>query len=75
MKPRAFSRLLTAQETNLTTIINRLKQEYAEDELAHSDSSVANIATDLGYSDPTSFARSFNKWTNMSPREFRQSSA
>ena len=75
MKPRAFSRLLTAQETNLTTIINHLKQEYAEDELAHSDNSVANIATDLGYSDPTSFARSFKKWTNMSPREFRQSCA
>ena len=73
MKPRAFSRLLATEGTNLTTLVSRLKQDFAEEALRGSTRSVADIAADLGYSDPTSFARSFKKWTKVSPREFRRS--
>ena len=71
MKPRAMSRLLATHGTNLTKIINDMKRDVALEELENSDRSVLDIATSLGYGDPTSFARSFKKWTGASPREFR----
>ena len=73
MKPRAFSRLLAAEGTTLTTLINDMKRDFAVEELAHTDRSVVEIATELGYANPTSFARSFKKWMGMSPRKYRRS--
>jgi AraC-like DNA-binding protein len=75
MKPRALSRLLAGEGTTLTTLINDLKRDFAVEELTHSNRSVVEIAAELGYSDPTSFARSFRKWMGVSPREYRRSKA
>ncbi len=73
VKPRAFSRLLAGKGTSLTTLLNNLKRDFAIRELTHSDRSVFEIASEMGYSDPTSFARAFKKWTEVSPREYRRS--
>lgn len=37
-----------------------------------SDKNVTEIATALGYKDASSFSRAFKKWTNLSPRDYRQ---
>lgn len=33
--------------------------------------SASQIATELGYGDPTNFSHAFKRWTGLSPREFR----
>jgi AraC-like DNA-binding protein len=73
LKPRSFSRLLAREGTTVSALIEEIKREAATEALAHSDRSVVDIAAALGYSDPTSFARSFKRWTGVSPREYRRS--
>jgi len=73
MKARALSRLLTQNQTTLTTLLNDLKRDLAVQEITHSGRSITGIAANLGYPDPTSFSRAFKKWTGKSPREYRKS--
>ena len=40
--------------------------------LKDSKLNLTDIAHQLGYSDPTNFSRAFKRWTNFSPRYFRQ---
>jgi AraC-like DNA-binding protein len=72
MKPRALSRLLTQNQTTLTTLLNDLKRDVAIKEMENTRCSITEIAANLGYSDPTSFARAFKNWTGKSPREYRK---
>lgn len=39
--------------------------------LAETDARVADIASRLGYAEPSAFHRAFMKWTGMSPGAFR----
>lgn len=73
IKPRTLARLLARESTTLSAVIDEMKREVATEELASSDRSVVDVAAALGYSDPTSFARSFKRWTGVSPREYRRS--
>jgi AraC-like DNA-binding protein len=43
----------------------------AREMLRSTKMSIAEIAWSIGYSDPTSFAHAFRRWTGMSPRAFR----
>ena len=70
---RALERKLAAQGTTLRAVVNELKREAATEALAATDQSIAQIATSLGFSDPTGFARSFKRWTGQSPRGYRKS--
>ncbi len=70
--PRTLSRLLAAEGTTLRRELDKMKEEFAADRLLNSDESVEAIASSLGFSDPTSFSRSFKRWTGKSPREYRR---
>jgi AraC-like DNA-binding protein len=72
-KKRTLERKLTAQGTSLRAVISELKREAAIEALTATDQTIAQIATFLGYSDPTGFARSFKRWTGQSPRSYRKS--
>lgn len=40
--------------------------------LAKSQESIAQIAADLGYADPSAFYRAFVEWTGMAPAHYRK---
>jgi AraC family transcriptional regulator, arabinose operon regulatory protein len=52
---------------------NNLRLQRARKLLLDSDKPVAMIAAQVGYEDPTQFARNFRKNVGCSPREFRKS--
>jgi AraC-like DNA-binding protein len=72
LKYRVLTHMLTIEGTNLTTITNELKRDLAVESLVNSDQSISDIAAELGYADPTSFARAFKKWTGKSPARYRR---
>ncbi|HEY4713091.1 MAG TPA: AraC family transcriptional regulator, partial [Aquirhabdus sp.] len=40
--------------------------------LSQYSKSMMDIATELGFAEPSAFHRAFKKWTGMTPGEYRQ---
>ena len=70
--PRALQRQLERSGFQFRDIVSRVRVERARDLLAEPDLSITHIATELGYSAPSHFARAFARETGQSPRQFRQ---
>ena len=68
---QSLQRRLRANGTTLSAEIRRLKQDRAIADLLNSNRSISEIATGLGFQEPTSFTRAFRSWTGESPREYR----
>ena len=49
-----------------------MRQERATSALVNSDQRIAEIATKVGFRDPTVFARAFKNWTGQSPQDYRR---
>lgn len=73
--PYHFHRIFTAIIGEpLNTYINRKRIEKAASLLLHKDSfSISEIAMQTGFNSNASFTRSFNKFYNLSPSEFKKS--
>ncbi len=83
----SFATLATDMRMSSSTLRHRLHDEgqsYAgiKDEirrdlacslLTNTDRTVSEIATRLGYSEPSAFYRAFRKWMGLSPEAFRKS--
>ena len=69
---RRLSRELRGLGTTLSKEIARLRAEKASQELANTESPVAEVAESVGFTDPTVFSRAFKKWTGQSPRDYRR---
>ncbi|GGG04874.1 AraC family transcriptional regulator [Rhizobium wenxiniae] len=83
----SFATLATDMRMSSSTLRHRLHDEgqsYAgiKDEirrdlacslLTNTDQTVSEIATRLGYSEPSAFYRAFRKWIGLSPEAFRKS--
>jgi AraC-like DNA-binding protein len=69
---RTLSRNLTAFGTTPQKEVAHMRQLRAEYLLQHSDSSIAEIAYQVGYTDTTVFTRAFKRWTGKVPSEFRK---
>ena len=54
------------------TIKDHLRRDMAMTLLSHSDTSMMDIATELGFAEPSAFHRAFKKWTNSTPNTYRQ---
>jgi len=72
---RTLQRELNREGTDFRSIANAMRSRRALELLRHTDATVTNISTMLGYSDSAHFARAFRNATGMSPREFRRRSA
>lgn len=72
-KKRKLSRILKNKGTTLVSEIARLREERAKKELEESGRKIADIATSVGFKDPTVFSRAFKNWTGQSPQEYRRS--
>jgi len=70
--PQTLQRKLRKNGTTLTAVVRELKKEKAMEDLLHTDNSVGNIASALGFDNATSFTRAFKSWTGLPPREYRK---
>ena len=71
MSEQQLSRRLRREGTTIGRLLTELKRTRAEELLREDKHGVTKVADMLGYSDPTSFAHAFRRWTGTSPSEFR----
>jgi len=69
--PRTLRRRLEKEGTSWRQILNRARFELAQSLLLEPALTIAEIAYELGYSDPAHFTRAFHSWTGEGPRDFR----
>jgi AraC-like DNA-binding protein len=70
--PRTLHRRLADEGTSFRAIKESLRRELALQRLEKTRASVAEIATELGYSEPSAFFRAFRGWTGASPSAHRR---
>ncbi|MCP5337696.1 MAG: AraC family transcriptional regulator [Pseudomonadales bacterium] len=71
LSARTLRRRLHARGVSYRVIVDETRAERARRELCATRKSMEVIANDLGFSEPTSFARAFKRWTGVSPHAFR----
>lgn len=70
--PRTVNRQLSQLNTTYQHILDDARREKAIDLLTNSKVSIEQIATQLGYNDPSNFGRAFRRWLGKNPRAFRK---
>lgn len=75
LSPRTLRRRLVELGTSFQMILEQLRRGRAVELLLHSNLSVDQIASELGYLDPSNFGRAFKRWTGQSPRAYRTTRA
>jgi AraC-like DNA-binding protein len=73
--PRTLQRRLAAEDTSLHREIDEIRKTMAIATLRDRSIPVADVAFLLGYTDPSTFFRSFKRWTGTTPRQFRGGAA
>ena len=71
MSGPTLRRRLRGEGQNFGTIKDELRFVIAERLLRENKLSVAEVAAELGYSEPSAFYRAFHKWMGQSPGRFR----
>ena len=69
---RTLRRRLKAVGTSYSAILQQVRSDRARMALTHSDLSVSEIATALGYSETGNFRHAFRRWMGCAPNELRQ---
>lgn len=72
MSSRTLRRRLTELGTSYQMIIEQLRRGRAVELLRQTTLSVEQIASELGYDDPSNFGRAFRRWTSLSPSTYRE---
>ncbi len=72
MSVRALQRKLAAEGHVFSKLVDEVRADLAAEMLEDRDLTLAEIATALGYSTHSNFARAFERWTGRSPTEFRR---
>jgi AraC-like DNA-binding protein len=68
---RTLQRRLAELETTLAELRDGIRRDLAEQLMAETMLSATEVSYRLGYSAPSAFTRSFQRWFGISPREFR----
>ncbi|MDS1140477.1 AraC family transcriptional regulator [Pusillimonas sp. SM2304] len=71
MTPRNLRRLLQAENTSFTEILDDVRCSLATEYLKTTKMSTDDIALLLGFSEPTNFRRAFKRWTGKTTGEYR----
>jgi AraC-like DNA-binding protein len=72
LSTRSVHRRLHEESSSLRAIKDALRCDLALSRLAKTKQSIAQISSDLGYADPSTFFRAFTAWTGVSPSAFRR---
>ena len=69
---RSLQRQLGQQQTTFQMLLAEVRRQHAEYLLKHSKLSIQEVADRLGYADISHFSRAFKRWTNVTPRFYRE---
>lgn len=69
--PQQLAQDLKDAGTTYQQLLSDTRQELAEEYIERADLTINEIAYMLGFSDCSNFARSFRRWTGMSPSDYR----
>lgn len=72
MSESSLRRRLQAEETSYQAIKDAVRCEVAIDKLVNEHARVADIAELLGFTEPSSFVRSFKSWTGATPKKYKE---
>jgi AraC-like DNA-binding protein len=72
MSARTLQSRLKTENTSYNRLANEVRKELAIRYLAQPEYSVGEIAYLLHFSEPSAFQTAFRKWTDATPREYRQ---
>lgn len=75
MSPSTLRHRLAAEGQNYAAIRDEIRRDLAIEMLQATTLGVGEIATRLGFSEPSAFHRAFRKWTARSPAAFRRETA
>jgi AraC-like DNA-binding protein len=70
--PATLRRRLRSEGQSFASIKDEMRGSLAQSLLRESELSVAEIACELGFTEPSAFHRAFRKWTGASPGSFRR---
>jgi len=68
---RTLKRRLTNERTSFRTLSNLACLDRAKALILEGRMSLAQIAADLGFSEPTTFSQAYRKWTGVAPSKAR----
>ena len=71
MGVRMLQRKLSAKGLVYSDLVDRVRFQNATKLLRENDVKLAEISQALGYSDPTNFSHAFNRWSGISPSQYR----
>ncbi len=72
MSTRTLSRRLADEKLTFSTILDELRSDLSEKYLQNNELSISQIAWLLGYTEVSSFAHAFQRWTGKSPTDARR---
>lgn len=72
MSESSLRRRLLDEETSFQVLKDELRCDLAKHYLAEPDARLGDIAERLGFTEPSSFGRSFRQWTGMTPSTWRR---
>lgn len=72
MTRSTLRRRLDEEGQPFQAIKDQLRRDIAIESLSDNAKSVMDIATELGFAEPSAFHRAFKKWTSTTPGEYRQ---
>ena len=75
MSAPTLRRRLKREGTTFQQLKDQCRREAAQEYLARADLSINAVASQLGFTDPSAFHRSFKKWTGQTPGEYRAATA
>jgi AraC-like DNA-binding protein len=70
---RTLQRQLTKRNVTYRQLVNETRIQKAKHMLSESQQSIAEVAWELGYSDPSSFCQAFKRSEQLSPTLYRKS--
>ena len=69
---RTMKRRLAVSGTTYRAVVDELRFNEAKELLANTSARVIDVASAVGFDDPSHFARMFRRVGGLSPREFRK---
>ncbi len=72
MSARSLQRRLSDLGVTYSQIRDEVRLEAACILLQRTETSLAQISSDLGYADPANFTRAFHRWTGQNPSAYRR---
>ena len=69
---RTLQRRLREGGTSYTKLVDEVRFKCARRLLGAPRTSITDVAAAVGYADPSSFSRSFARWSGMQPKAYRR---